>query len=393
MAGGEGEAARAVPHGRALRDRGLTPVRICGAALGQRRHLCGLFNGPDDTYATLLPFIVDGLRQGQHAGHLVAPATRAAHLERLAGAGIDVRNALATGQLEVRTWDQSYLRGGRFDPVGMLLFIQQSLAQARARGYAISRLIGFMGWTVAGAARVDEIAGYEAELDTFMRGKADSLVCAYDLSQHPASLIVEVQAAHPLAVVNGTLMPTAAAELSPRDRILDAASHLFSRQGIRATGVDTLIDAAGVAKATFYRYFPSKDDLVLAWLADARTRWLDRVRRRADEIASPRDATIPAFFDAVAEWLEAEDWRGCAYLNSAAELVDEAHPAHAVIRAYLAEVRAYFADVLRSEPRRRAETLAAQVHVLLSGAISLAVAHRTSAPALEAREAVVRLLR
>src|ERR1700694_4431274 len=64
----------------------------------------------------------------------------------------------------------------------------------------------------------------------------------------------------------------------PRDRILAAASALFARNGIRAVGVDAIIAAAGVAKASFYRHFRSKDDLVVAWLRDGRARWLDRVR-------------------------------------------------------------------------------------------------------------------
>jgi AcrR family transcriptional regulator len=189
------------------------------------------------------------------------------------------------------------------------------------------------------------------------------------------------------------LAQTAGAERSPRERILDAASQLFPRQGIRPTGVDTLIASAGVAKATFYRHFPSKNDLIVAWLRDGRTRWLDRVRRRAEEIARRPDETIPAFFDAVAEWLEAEGWRGSPYLNAAVELGDPDHPAHPIIHAYLAEVRAYLTDLLRSIAHPEPVRVAAQLQTLLAGAIILSVAMRSSLPAREARDAAIRLVR
>jgi AcrR family transcriptional regulator len=355
--------------------------------------VCGLFSGAEETYAVLLPFVADGLREGQRAVHIVGPASRATHLERLANAGLDVETALDAGQLEVLTWDSTYLRGRRFDNVGMLLFLQKTLAEGRARGFAVTRLIGFMEWTLEQVSGVDDVVAYEAEVDQFLLGRPDPVVCAYDLSRHAAGVIVQVQGAHPLAVVGGKLSPNAGATGSSRNRILDAASYLLSSQGIGATGVDALIDAAGVAKATFYRYFPSKNDLIVAWLSDGRTRWLDRVRRRGEEIAGGPDETIPAFFDAVAEWLEAEGYRGCPYLNTAAELVDPAHPAHQVIDGYLSEVRSYLAEVLRSSGRAEPDALAGQLHTVLAGAISLSVARRSSAPAREARDEAIRSLR
>jgi AcrR family transcriptional regulator len=193
-------------------------------------------------------------------------------------------------------------------------------------------------------------------------------------------------------------LPTAAVVAGPRERVLDAASHLFSRYGVGPTGVDPLIEAAGVAKRTFYRYFPSKDDLIVAWLSDPRTRWLDRVRRRAEEIVGGPDETIPAFFDATAEWLEAADCRGCPYLNTAVELIDPAHPAQQVIDDYLSEVRMFLMGVLGSTPHGgttegEAARLATQLQMLLTGAISLSVAHRNSTPAREARDAAISLLR
>jgi AcrR family transcriptional regulator len=383
------------PPTRAARAarRPSAPIRLASGELRGPRHVCGLFSGAEDTYDALLPFIADGLHLGQRAVHIVGPAARATHLKRLADAGLDVETALASGQLEVATWDSSYLRRRRFDSVGMLLFLQKTLAEGRARGFAVTRWIGFMEWTLEPDPGVSDVVAYEAELDLYLRGRLDPVVCAYDLSRQATDLIVKVHGAHPIAIVGGKLRPTTGATGSSRNRILDAAANLFSSQGIGATGVDALIDAAGVAKATFYHHFPSKNDLIVAWLSDERTRWLDRVRRRGEEIAGGPDDAIPAFFDAVAEWLEAEGYRGCPYLNTAAELVDPAHPAHRVIAAYLSEVRSYLADVLRSPGGVEHGALAGQFHTMLAGAISLSVARRSSAPAREARDGAIRSLR
>jgi len=275
--------------------------------------------------------------------------------------------------------------------MGMLLFLQKTLSEGRSRGYPVTRVIGFMEWALEGVAGVENVVAYEADLDMSLRGRADSVICAYDPSRHTAGLVAQLQATHALAVVGGKLLPTGAAAPSPRVRILDAASYLFSRYGVGPTGVDALIDGAGVAKRTFYRYFPSKNDLIVAWLSDSRTRWLDGVRRRAEEIAGGPDETIPAFFDAVAEWLEAEDYRGCPYLNTAVELGDPDHPADPVIRAYLSEVRQYLEGLLRSTAHPEPTRVAGQLQALLAGAMTLSVGMRSSDPARDARDAAIRI--
>src|SRR4029078_7056907 len=146
---------------------------------------------------------------------------------------------------------------------------------------------------------------------------------------------------------------------------------MFSEVGVRATGVDTIIESAGVAKATFYRHFPSKDDLIVAWLRDPRTRWLDRIRIEGEADAVAPVGVIRAFFGAVAEWLEADGRRGCPYIGTALAMPDLAMPARAVIHEYLAEVETYLADRLVAAGVSDAEKLAGELHSLLAGAITL----------------------
>jgi len=183
-----------------------------------------------------------------------------------------------------------------------------------------------------------------------------------------------------------------AARPAARDRLLSAASDLFYEKGIQATGVDALIAAAGVAKATFYRQFPSKDDLVAAWLREPRTRWLDDVRPKVAASGADAEGRIPVFFDVVRKWLEDSDFRGCPYLNSAVELTGPGHPARTIIRDYLQEVEDYLEHLLAEAGYRDSRSLAAELQTLTAGAIALAVARGTADSVDAAREAAVRLV-
>ena len=369
------------------------PIHIAGGELGDQRHVCGLFEGSEPAYRTLLPFVADGLEQGHRAFHIVDPAERAVHVKRLANAGIDVDEAVGARQLQIETWDNAYLRGGRFDRTATVNLILQALAEGRQLGFPITRLIGFMGWTSPDAAMAWDLASYESQIEAALRGVSDPVICVYDLTRLPSSLLIQMLGLHPLGIVDGGLRRTAGVPFSPRDRILEAAAELFAGRRINSTGVDALIERAGVAKATFYRHFPSKDALVAAWLLDWRSRWIDRVRPKAEAAAPSPDELIPTFFNAVAEWLEAEEFRGCPYLNTAVEIVDPSHPARQVVRDYLAEVEGFLQDVVRSAGHPAAQSLALELQALLAGGISLSVARRSVAPVMAARDAAVRLLR
>lgn len=368
------------------------PIPLAGGELRDARHVCGLFDGPAEAHEALIPFIVDGLQREERGVHIVDPARRATHLDWLAAAGIDVDAAFAAGHLEVPTWNDVYLNGGRFDRSSVGAFVLAALDAGRARGFPRTRLIGYMEWALERVPGVEDLVRYEVEVDAVLRGLPDPVICVYDLERHPAGAIARIQAAHSLAIVDGDLQSGPAAVVSPRDRILRAASQLFSRHGIGPTGVDTLIASAGVAKATFYRHFPSKTDLVVAWLQHSRTRWFERVRLRAEERAGSAVELIPAYFDAVVEWLEGEDFQGCPYLKSAVEIRDDASPGIQVVRDAFAEIEAYLRDTLTEMGDADAEVHAEQIQALLAGGISLAVARRSVAPALAARAAAVRLI-
>src|ERR1700694_3397349 len=92
------------------------PIHLCGSSLGGRRHVCGLFEGPEDEYAVMVPFVLEGLERKELAFHIVDPAHRAGYARGLEQRGIPVAELEKSGQFELRTWPETYLRGGGFDP-------------------------------------------------------------------------------------------------------------------------------------------------------------------------------------------------------------------------------------------------------------------------------------
>jgi AcrR family transcriptional regulator len=313
-------------------------------------------------------------------------------LARLAASGIDVGALTASRQLEVVTWNESYLRGGRFNPSAQLRYLRHVLREGHALGFPATRLIGSTEWA-RDPETVADLLAYEGRIDEVLWKRPDILVCTYDLNHHRARTIIDVLDTHPVALVGGRLRPSSRqAQESPRDRILTAASELFGETGVQGTGVDALIAAAGVAKATFYRHFPSKDDLIVEWLRDSRTRWFDHVRAEIDALGGESELWIPTWFDGVAEWLEVEGYRGCPYLNVPVELTDPTHPAQPVVRGVLMEVEDYLAGLLSAAGYQNPRSLAAEVQTLTAGSISLAVARRNTSSVRTAREAAINLL-
>jgi AcrR family transcriptional regulator len=179
----------------------------------------------------------------------------------------------------------------------------------------------------------------------------------------------------------------------PRDRILTAASALFARNGIRAVGVDAIIAAAGVAKASFYRHFRSKDELVVAWLRDDRARYLGRVTSETARRATSPSEQLLVFFDVVVELLDDPEFYGCPYLNTAAELRDASDLVRQAVVEYVGEIEAYLAGLAREAGLRQPEVVAAELRLVAAGAFSLTTVFGGDvAPATTARDAATAIV-
>src|SRR5260370_41817001 len=124
------------------------PVHFRRANLGRQRPICAFFNSTDEETRVPRSFIKDGFDRGDKAFHLVDPEQREEHLRRLAEAGINVRRAIDSGQLEGRRWQDAYLRGDRFDQNAMLALIEEVLQSADTAGYPLTRLVAHMEWAL-----------------------------------------------------------------------------------------------------------------------------------------------------------------------------------------------------------------------------------------------------
>jgi hypothetical protein len=153
----------------------------------------------------LVPFVKEGLDAGEKAFHIVNPEERANHLSRLAESGIDVSQALERGQLEVATWDETYLDGARFQPDRMLAVIEKALIAGRAAGYTLTRLVGEMPWPSEPRPGTSERVEYEARLNDLLAGYDDPVVCLYELGRFSTDVIIDILRTHPVVVLGGAL--------------------------------------------------------------------------------------------------------------------------------------------------------------------------------------------
>jgi AcrR family transcriptional regulator len=153
----------------------------------------------------------------------------------------------------------------------------------------------------------------------------------------------------------------------PRERILSTAHDLFYQEGIRATGIDRVIAESGVSKVTFYRYFPSKNELILAFLAHRHERWMtwftDALQRNGADRGKGIDALVPA----LAEWLAAPTFRGCAFINSVGELGGALPEVVEIARNHKRDMVSAIAGLLPASRRRTRDAQA--IGVAVDGAI------------------------
>jgi AcrR family transcriptional regulator len=163
------------------------------------------------------------------------------------------------------------------------------------------------------------------------------------------------------------LSPGAAARPSARERILETSFQLFARRGIRDVGVDELIARSGVAKATFYRHFPSKEALVMAymerWFAERRA----AITKAAEGCSTPEEALLAAF-EVLDDWFQ----RDVAEVGTFLQVMIEMGPNHPLGRAsidYLTRIRAQLADLAEASGLRDPEGFAWSFHILTKGAI------------------------
>jgi AcrR family transcriptional regulator len=154
-----------------------------------------------------------------------------------------------------------------------------------------------------------------------------------------------------------------------RQRIVDTAYQLFAHRGIRDVGVNELINRAGVAKATFYRHFSSKDDLVLAFLDQRDRVWtVDMIVADARGRGRTPVEQLLAIFDVFGDWFRRDDFEACSFINILLEMGAK-HPLGQASIDYLARIRGHVQQLAEEAGLRDTEDFSRSWHILMKGSI------------------------
>ncbi|MFV0134219.1 TetR/AcrR family transcriptional regulator [Streptomyces sp. HMX87] len=172
-----------------------------------------------------------------------------------------------------------------------------------------------------------------------------------------------------------------------RETLLDAAESLFYERGIQAVGMDQVRAASGLPLKRIYRFFATKEDLVVAVLRRRDQRWRGSLAARVAQVQDPRERVL-AVFDWLAEWFAQPGFRGCAWVNAHGELGASSEAVLAEVRAHKEAFRGQIAEWVRAA----GAPVADPVFLLAEGAIVTAGISGGPGPARQAREAVATLL-
>ena len=162
-----------------------------------------------------------------------------------------------------------------------------------------------------------------------------------------------------------------AAEKPARERVFAVAADLFYRKGIRAVGVEEIVNEAGVAKISLYRSFKSKDDLIVAYLEQRNAEfWLQWEERFAPHSDDPR-ALLDAVMDYLSRRTTQAGYRGCPFINYAVEFPEASHPGHRVVEANKREWRRRFTAIAEALGASKPKLLADSLLLLVEGTYAI----------------------
>lgn len=154
-----------------------------------------------------------------------------------------------------------------------------------------------------------------------------------------------------------------------KQHILQTASELFYSQGIKATGVDAIVKAAGTTKMSLYKYFPSKDDLVLAHLQKSAETMQRNVLEAVLQTSHLPKQQLLTVFDVFATLLASPQFRGCPFINASAEFAEPANPVQQASAEFYQGFQSWLADLATQAKIKQPEQIAKQLSILIAGAI------------------------
>lgn len=175
---------------------------------------------------------------------------------------------------------------------------------------------------------------------------------------------------------------------SAYERILATASQLFYQKGIPHVGINEVIAASDVAKRTFYKHFPSKDQLILEVMLYREKQWLQWFQESVEQKGKTAKEKLLATFDVLGEWYAEPDFRGCPFINAVLELANANHPVHHVSVKLRSAIRIHIMKLATEAGVRDPEAFSQQYLLLIGGASLMATIEGTPAGAQHARQAL-----
>jgi len=176
-------------------------------------------------------------------------------------------------------------------------------------------------------------------------------------------------------VISNSAVPAAASPVrapafaDTHERIIEASCRLFSRRAVRDVAMDEIVVASGVAKATRYRHFATKDELVLAFLARREVDWtFGLVEHGARSRSSDPEGRLLAIFDVFNDWFQRDDFEACSFINVLLEMGAD-HPLGRASTAYLANIRSVVSGLATEAGLTEPEQFARSWHILMKGCI------------------------
>lgn len=156
-------------------------------------------------------------------------------------------------------------------------------------------------------------------------------------------------------------------DIAPKEKLFQTAADLFYQHGYRAVGVDTIAEESGIGKMTLYRHYPSKDDLIVAYLKERNDSFWNNFEAITKDASTPRDKLL-AFFDSLQDYVKTPACHGCPFINVATEYPETDYPGHQVAIEHKQSVRARFRQLAKEAGARKPEVLADQLFLLMDGA-------------------------
>jgi AcrR family transcriptional regulator len=157
--------------------------------------------------------------------------------------------------------------------------------------------------------------------------------------------------------------------VNARERIVQTALRLFYRNGLRATGIDKIIAESGVAKMSFYRYFPSKDDLIAEFLRRRHHNWMAWFAEAVNKRLRKPGSGLEVIADVLGEWFDDPEFRGCAFINTISETPEYEAEKNQIVRDHKAQLELFIREIASQLQLRAPRRVASNAMIIIDGAI------------------------